>query len=117
MSEYVDVSGIVQFDVATKDVNGKTIREAVINSLTNGSQIRCTIWDSYPADKVPLKKGDFLVVSGKATQNKATKADGTETVYNNLSVTKLIVVEGIEPTETDRVVNPKAAPADVNDVF
>lgn len=115
MSEYTDAAGIIQFPVADKDVNGKKIREAVINSLKSGAQIRCTIWDNFAS--TPLKQGDFIVVNGKATQNKGTKADGTEVTYNNLSVSKLIVVPGIEPTETDRVVNPKAAPADVNDVF
>ena len=113
---YTDAAGIIQFPVADKEVNGKKIREAVINSLKNGAQIRCTIWDQYAA--VPLKQGDFIVVNGKATQNTSTKADGTETVYNNISVTKLVVVPAAIAVETERTVNTTTkATADVNDVF
>lgn len=113
MSDYTDAAGMIQFPPTDKDLNGKKIREVVINSIKTGAQIRCTIWDGFA--HVLLKQGDVIFANGKATQNKGTKADGTEVVYNNLSVTRLAVLPSEVAVETERVAN--AATPNVNDVF
>lgn len=116
--QYKTVAGIVQFDVVEKEVSGKQVREAVIQSITSGNQVRVTIWNNYPKATVPLEKGDVLWANGKATQNTVTKDDGSTVTYNNISATKIAVQKGAVSIETERgVANATSSTPNVNNVF
>ena len=96
--QFATVAGIVQFEVETREANGKELREATIRAIGSGKMVRITLWDQF--EDLEVEKGDFIVADGEAKQN--TKDGKT---YNNLNAYRVYVAKPFQPKETTRTVN------------
>jgi hypothetical protein len=90
---YRTVSGFVQFDVNERDVNGRTVRDFLVQQTgSEGKNIRVTLWPEF-AD-VAIEKGDLVFATGKfTTPNIKGKT------YLNLSANRIAVVPGLGPSD------------------
>lgn len=107
ISEYMAVAGPIQFDVESKEVSGKQVREVTIKSFTSQALVKITVWDGFA--HVKLAKGDIIFADGKGSQNTVNKDDGTSVTYNNLSASKIAVITAEIPVETAGTVNTNAS--------
>lgn len=83
--QYATASGHIQFDPATRDLNGKTLRDIVIRAAGSQKNVRITVWPDH-AD-VALAKGDWVSADGAF---EVREHDGK--TFNNLSAYFLTVV-------------------------
>ena len=89
-SEYIGISGFIQFDPRERKVGERTVRDIVIRQTGSaGMNVSVTLWPDFK--DVAVKKGDFVAVEGKHSTNK--QGDVT---YHNLSAQRILVQESVE---------------------
>ena len=92
--EYKTVTGFVQFDVETAEVNNQEIRRVTVQAAgSEGPLVTVTVWPEF--DNIEINKGDFLAANGtfEAREGKGGK------VFLNLSASRLVVLPGADKSE------------------
>lgn len=109
MSEqkYPTLVGSVEFEPETKEVNGKTVTQFTIKLANNTAEpkVRITVWPelAFP----PVKKGDYVIVTGKLSVSQAQ--DGR--TFTNLSANGGAVIPGVVKDANPGVAQRPAAAA------
>lgn len=113
-NEYLTVAGIVQYDPANRDVNGKAVRDVVVKSIGQNKKVGITIWPDYA--HIPINKGDFICADGAYSSRTGQDKEGNQVTYYNLSANVLFVAPSAAKAGTAPVAAaaPAAAPADDN---
>lgn len=95
---YRDLTGVVAFDPAERDVNGKTVLNISVRTVGVKDQsqlVSCTLWPSHKALFGTIEKGDILYVQGKYSV-KAGEKDGQPVRYHNLSITGIAKIGALD---------------------
>ena len=91
---YRTVVGVVEFEPNESTTKaGQEIRNILVSQTgfkENAIKISATIWDSHA--HVAVDKGDVVVLKGSFERNEGTNKAGEKIVYNNLSVSSILVL-------------------------
>lgn len=113
-AQYRTIAGVVQFDPREGQAGGKDVRNITIRTAGLKEQslrVSATLWPSH--GHVEVEKGDFVVLEGKFSRNEGSK-DGEKVVYNNLSVTGILVLGSLDTGQEVETVNTETS-ADESD--
>lgn len=117
-SQFRTLAGVVQFEPREGQAGGKEVRNIAIRTTglkEQSMRVSATLWPSH--EHVDVQKGDFVVLEGKFSRNKGTNKDGEEVVYNNLSVSSILVLgtldDGAEIETTNAGRNDEPAEDDI----
>lgn len=108
-SQFRTIAGVVQFEPRDGTAGGKEVRNITVRATgvkEQSMKIGATLWPSHA--HVEVDKGDFVVIEGKFTRNKGTNKDGEEVVYNNMSVTNILVLGTLDAGREVETVNTDA---------
>lgn len=111
-SQFRTIAGVVQFDPRDGTAGGKTVRNITVRAAGVKEQslkIGATLWPSH--GHVAVEKGDFVVIEGKFSRNKGTNKDGEEVIYNNMSVTNILVLGQLDAGKEVETVNTDSSSA------
>ena len=112
-SEYRTIHGVVQFDPREGQAGGKDVRNITVRTSgvkEQSMRVGATLWPSHA--HIEVGKGDSVVLEGKFSRNKGTNQQGDEVVYNNLSVTGILVQGTLDPGKEVETVNTDDSAAD-----
>jgi hypothetical protein len=107
-SQFRTIAGVVQFEPRDGNAGGKEVRNITVRATGVKEQalkVGATLWPSHA--HVAVDKGDFVVIEGKFTRNKGTNKDGEEVVYNNMSVTNILVLGTLDAGREVETVNTR----------
>jgi hypothetical protein len=115
---YRTVVGVVEFEPNENTTKaGQDIRSILVSQTgfkESAIKVSATIWDSHA--HVAVEKGDVVVLKGSFERNTGTNKAGDKVVYNNLSVSSILVLgsmdEGVRDDDEPR---SKSKPADDED--
>lgn len=105
---YRTVIGVVEFEPNESTTKaGQGIRNILVSQTgfkESAIKVSATIWDSH--SHVEVAKGDAVVLKGKFDRNTGTNKNGERVVYNNLSVSSILVLgsmdEGVRDDDGER---------------
>jgi hypothetical protein len=100
--QFRTVVGTVEFDPRDGEAGGKTVRNITVQSggfKDNAVKVGATLWPSHA--HVEVKKGDVVVLKGSFTRNEGTNKEGAKVVYNNLSVSGILVLGRLDEGKRD----------------
>lgn len=83
-STFVSILGTVEFDPATRDVQGKEVTDVTVRATHNQAKYRITFWPNLKDEAAKIVKGSVILVTGKGSKNTVDGNDGPVT-YNNVS--------------------------------
>ena len=95
---YRTVVGVVEFEPNESTTKaGQDIRNILVSQTgfkENAIKISATIWDSHA--HVDVAKGDVVVLKGSFDRNTGTNKAGEKVIYNNLSVSSILVLGAMD---------------------
>jgi hypothetical protein len=119
-SQFRTIAGVVQFEPREGSAAGKEVRNLTVRATGVKEQslkVGATLWPSHA--HIAVDKGDFVVIEGKFTRNNGTNKDGEAVVYNNMSVTNILVLGTLDAGREVDTVNTRDdadAAADDDDI-
>lgn len=115
-STFRTLAGVVQFDPREGQAGGKTVRNITIRTAgvkEQSMRVGATLWPSH--DHVEVEKGDYVVLEGKFSRNQGQNKEGEAVTYNNLSVSGILVLGGLDEGERVETTNNDAADEPTDD--
>lgn len=105
---YRTVIGVVEFEPNESTTKaGQDIRNILVSQTgfkESAIKVSATIWDSH--SHVEVAKGDLVALKGKFDRNTGTNKNGDKVIYNNLSVSSILVLgsmdEGVRDDDGER---------------
>jgi hypothetical protein len=105
---YRTVIGVVEFEPNESTTKaGQDIRNILVSQTgfkESAIKVSATLWDSFA--HVEVAKGDVVVLKGSFERNTGTNKAGDKVVYNNLSVSSILVLgsmdEGVRDEDGER---------------
>jgi hypothetical protein len=106
--KYRTVVGVVEFEPSESTTKaGQDIRNILVSQTgfkESAIKVSATLWDSFA--HVEVEKGDVVVLKGSFERNTGTNKAGDQVVYNNLSVSSILVLgsmdEGVRDDDGER---------------
>lgn len=115
--QYRTIVGIVQFPPSEGEAGGKPVRKITVRNAgfkENSARVSATLWPSH--SHVEVNEGDVVVMEGTFDRRETTGDDGAKRVFNNLSVSRILVLGASDAGERTAVENAVSDDADDDDI-